>query len=101
MRAGIPQLIMPMHTDQPHNALQLRRLGVGQYVSPRRFRGPQLARSLEHLLNPHEVAPSCAEVAARFVGVPPFAKACRVLEEYGAQRGLPPGTKACDPLIQG
>ncbi len=88
LRAGIPQLIMPLHTDQPDNALRLKQLGVAQSLLPRRFTGPRVAGCLQQLLSSTDVSNSCAAAATRFVDVDPFAKACRVLETYAARRGL-------------
>ena len=88
MRAGIPQLIMPLSHDQPDNAARLKRLGVGDSISPARFRGPAVAAALERLLASADVARSCREVAARFAGVDPFAEACQIIERYAATRGI-------------
>jgi UDP:flavonoid glycosyltransferase YjiC (YdhE family) len=88
LRAGIPQLIMPLAHDQPDNAARLRRLGVGDLVKPAAFRGPRVAKALRRLLESAEVKTSCALVASRFRGVDPFAAACAAVEELGARRGL-------------
>jgi UDP:flavonoid glycosyltransferase YjiC (YdhE family) len=93
LRAGLPQLIMPLSHDQPDNALRLRNLGVGTSLHRSRFDGPRVAAQLEQLLNSPDVAESCDAVAARFAGIDPFAKACRALEEYAAQRSLPTGSR--------
>jgi UDP:flavonoid glycosyltransferase YjiC (YdhE family) len=88
LRAGIPQLIMPLAHDQPDNAARVKRLGVGDWLRPSAFRGPAVARMLQRLLAAAEVRRHCAEVAARFVGVQPFAEACAVVEYFAAQRGV-------------
>lgn len=80
LRAGIPQLIMPMSHDQPDNAARVRRLGAGEWLRPSAFRGPRVARVLERLLNSDQVRQSCAAVAARFTDVEPFSKACDLIE---------------------
>jgi len=59
LAAGIPQLLMPMAFDQPDNAMRLRRLGVGDWVVPRRFTASRVARSLEQLLADETVAGAC------------------------------------------
>ena len=68
LAAGVPQLVMPMSHDQPDNAERLRKLGVGDEVSVKKFRAPAVAAKLRGLIESDEVARRCAEVAARFVG---------------------------------
>jgi UDP:flavonoid glycosyltransferase YjiC (YdhE family) len=87
LRAGIPQLIMPMSHDQPDNAARVRRLGAGAWLQPSSFRGARVARTLQELLQSDEARRSCAAAAARFTGVEPFAKACDVIE------GAAPGAR--------
>jgi len=86
LRAGIPQLIMPMAYDQPDNAARLVRLGVGDWLAPAAFTGEAVAAKLAALLGSSQVAANCREVAGRFKGVEPFAEACQVLEEFGRRR---------------
>lgn len=88
LRAGIPQLLMPMAHDQPDNAARLARLGVGDWLPPAKFAGQAVADKLAKLLDSAEVAASCRAVAGRFEGVEPFAEACRVVEEFGRRRFL-------------
>ena len=86
LRAGVPQLLMPMSHDQPDNAARVARLGVGDWLPPATFRGPRVAAKLERLLASAEVKRCCADVAGRFAGVDPFAEACRVVEEIAEAR---------------
>jgi UDP:flavonoid glycosyltransferase YjiC (YdhE family) len=88
MRAGIPQLIMPLSHDQPDNAARLKRLGVADWLLPNRFSGANVAERLDRLLASPDVNRSCAGVAARFLGVDPFAEACQVIERYAASRHI-------------
>ena len=80
LRAGCPQLVMPMAFDQPDNALRLARLGVGRYLRPSRFTGPAAARELDALLGSEEVARACRAVASRFDGIDPVARTCDLIE---------------------
>lgn len=80
LRAGIPQLIMPMMVDQPDNGGHLRRLGVGDWLAPKSFDGPNVARRLERLLGSDETAARCREAADRFVGVDALGETCDLLE---------------------
>jgi UDP:flavonoid glycosyltransferase YjiC (YdhE family) len=80
MAAGIPQLIQPMSHDQPDNAERLKKLGVGEGISVKRFRGPEVARKLRMLIGDTNVAARCKEVAARFVGDRPLDTTCDLIE---------------------
>lgn len=86
LRAGIPQLIMPMMVDQPDNGEHLRRLGLGDWVDPKSFRGPAVTRALRHLLGSSEVAQQCSVVADRFQGRHPLEDTCDLLEQLGNTR---------------
>ena len=80
LRAGCPQLVMPMAFDQPDNAVRLQRLGVGSYLWPSRFSGMAVAWELETLLGSEDVARACSAVASRFVGIDPVAQTCDLIE---------------------
>lgn len=88
LRAGIPQLVMPMAHDQPDNAARLKRLGVGDWLKPSAFRGPAVAAKLERLLASPETRRCCKQWAARFDGVDPFREACDAIERFAGKRGL-------------
>ena len=83
LAAGIPQLTMPMGFDQPDNAMRLRRLGVGTWITPRRFTAPRLARALEKLLQDSEVGAACTEYRQRVRESDALAATCTLLEELG------------------
>jgi rhamnosyltransferase subunit B len=85
MAAGIPQLVQPMSHDQPDNAERLKRLGVGDWLSVRKFRGPAVAKKLRGLLESSEVAARCREVAARFVNAKPIEQTCDLIEGLSSQ----------------
>ena len=80
LRAGCPQLVMPMAFDQPDNAVRLERLGVGRYLRPSRFTGVAAARELEALLGSEEVARACRGIASRFEGIDPVTRTCELIE---------------------
>ncbi len=83
MAAGKPQLIMPMAYDQPDNAVRLMRLGVGDWLSRRAFRGPAVARRLQRLLDSDSVARSCKELALKLKRATPVQDTCDLIEELG------------------
>ncbi|TVS15338.1 MAG: glycosyltransferase [Planctomycetaceae bacterium] len=80
LRAGLCHLVMPMAHDQPDNADRLARLGVGDWIRPRHFRGSTVAAALDRLLRSQRVADRCQQIANRFTDVDPFAESCRVVE---------------------
>ena len=65
LACGVPQLIMPMSYDQPDNADRVKRLGVGDYIPPRKFTGRNAARTLNDLLASDSVASACRTTAAK------------------------------------
>ena len=81
MRAGLPQLIMPMSHDQPDNAARVKRLLCGDAVSVRGFTPRRVARKLDRLLSDPVLADACRKVATRFDGADGIGRACQLLEE--------------------
>lgn len=86
MAAGIPQLVMPMAFDQPDNAARLKRLGVGDWLKPRAFRGPAVAQKLQHLLDSPEVASRCQAHARNLDRVKALEETCELIEELVEER---------------
>lgn len=80
LAAGIPQVLMPIAYNHPDDAVRLKRLGVADYIKPKWFQGPRLARVLGRLLASLEVASRCRELAARFTDGDPVDQACDLLE---------------------
>lgn len=66
LRAGVPQLIMPMSHDQPDNAARVRKLGVGDWIARRFFWPGRVAKKLDRLIRDPSVARACDSIAARF-----------------------------------
>jgi UDP:flavonoid glycosyltransferase YjiC (YdhE family) len=63
LAAGVPQLVLPFAYDQFDNAAQVRRLGVGEWLPPRRRSAAHLAAALKRLECP-AVAEHC-KIAAQ------------------------------------
>ena len=80
MASGVPQLVQPMSHDQPDNAERLKNLGVGDWLSVRKFRGPAVATKLRELLESSDVAARCREVAAQFANAKPLEQTCDMIE---------------------
>ncbi|MGD2217074.1 MAG: glycosyltransferase [Gemmatimonadales bacterium] len=83
LAAGIPQLTMPMGFDQPDNTARLHRLGVGNWVLPRKFTAKRVARALRSLLDNRETAAACRKYAEAIHSVDAVARTCDFLEELG------------------
>lgn len=66
LRAGTPQLIMPMSHDQPDNAAHVKRLGCGDAISRRFFWSGRVAEKLKRLTTDPLVADACRHVRERF-----------------------------------
>jgi UDP:flavonoid glycosyltransferase YjiC (YdhE family) len=80
LAAGVPQLIMAMSHDQPDNAARLERLGVGLEIRPKHFRGPEVARQLQRLIDQPEVTLRCRSLAARMDAKAALQATCAELE---------------------
>ncbi len=87
LAAGVPQLVMPMAHDQPDNATRLIRLGVGEALPPKRFRGPAVARAIERLVTSPRVAQACRAIAERMQHENGLKAAADVIERLGADYG--------------
>ena len=87
LAAGVPQVIMPMGFDQCDNAARVARLGVGNALPPKRFRGPALADMMQGLLTDSVVASRCRGVADRLADADGLERACDQIEEAWDSRG--------------
>lgn len=66
LKAGIPQLVMPMAYDQHDNAHRLVRLGVAKSIERRDFTAQQVAVYLSDLLQSQTILERCQHYARRF-----------------------------------
>lgn len=80
LAAGIPQLIMPLAHDQPDNLARLKRMQVGDGLSPKKYRAAAVVEKLSRLIASAEVQASCAEAAQRFLGVDPYDETLEIVE---------------------
>ncbi len=87
LAAGIPQLVMPLAHDQFDNAARVKRLGVGNWLKPSRFRGPVVAAKLGALLGSEAVQAACRRTAERFSGKSGVAVAANAIEQFGGAKG--------------
>lgn len=90
LRAGVPQLVVPMAHDQFDNGARVRALGVGGVLAASRLRVGTLAKMLHDLLASTTVRARCDIVAARFSQDQGIDALCRVIESIGDRSsGLP------------
>jgi UDP:flavonoid glycosyltransferase YjiC (YdhE family) len=80
LRAGVPQLIVPMAYDQPDNAFRIERLGVGLSLSPAAYQTSEATTVLSRLLNEEDRKRRCLEVAAKFEGHDAIKESCDLIE---------------------
>ncbi|HEY4234195.1 MAG TPA: glycosyltransferase [Lacipirellulaceae bacterium] len=85
LAAGLPHLVRPMAFDQFDNSRRLVRLGVGEEISVRSFRGPAVAAALERLLNSPGIATRSRALAAKCNGPASLDAACDALEQLAQQ----------------
>lgn len=83
LAAGVPHVIMPMAHDQPDNAMRIRRLGVGDFLWPAKFRGPRLAAMLQRLIDSESVHEACRHYARLAAADDAIEATCNVIEECG------------------
>jgi rhamnosyltransferase subunit B len=79
LRAGTPQLIIPLSHDQFDNAERVKALGVGARLDATRVRADRLADVLDGLLAQPDLAERCRHVAARFDDGVFFEEACAAM----------------------
>lgn len=88
LRAGTPQLIMPMSHDQPDNAARCKKLGVADSISRSMFRPRAVAKKLRRLIDDASVRSNCQAVAAKFAGHDALETACLLIESLTAASPL-------------
>lgn len=81
LRAGIPQLVMPMAHDQLDNLSRVRELGTGDGLNPRQFKARKVAATLDRLLHDPAVKRRAEEVAGRFDPAGWMTRTCKLVEE--------------------
>jgi rhamnosyltransferase subunit B len=82
--AGVPQLVMPLGFDQPDNATRLKKLGVGDFIPPGRFRARAVAAVLGRLLSDPQVPAACRSWQNRIDSTNSRRQACDLIEEQFA-----------------
>ncbi|OON61211.1 hypothetical protein B0920_20070 [Massilia sp. KIM] len=80
LRAGTPQLVVPLAHDQFDNAARVEALGVGMSLHARRLNAARLTQALRELLGREAPARRASEVAARLAAPPDATALCLRLE---------------------
>ncbi|MCA1854813.1 glycosyltransferase [Massilia oculi] len=83
LRAGTPQLVVPLAHDQFDNAARVRALGVGTSLRATRLTPARLEQSLAALLDNAAVAQACSRLSA-LAGPADLEPLCRRLEALAA-----------------
>ncbi len=81
LRAGTPQLIMPMSHDQPDNAMRVKKLGCGDSIARRKFKPKAVAEKLDRLLRNPMTKGACKACAHRFDHADALGNAAKWMEE--------------------
>jgi len=80
MKAGIPQLVMPMAHDQFDNARRIEMLGLGYSMRQERYVKSAVAEKLSRLVNAASVRAQCREVAGKLRAANPLSDICDLIE---------------------
>jgi rhamnosyltransferase subunit B len=86
LKAGIPQLIMPLAYDQPGNAYHLVRLGVAKLINRKDFTAEKLAGDLRALLRSQVILERCRHYAMKFESTAALENTCDYIEALDGTR---------------
>lgn len=92
LRAGIPQLLQPMAHDQFDNGNRLQRLGVGLWLSVRRFKGRTVGAALSTLLDDGTYTQRARSIAGQFESASGLSRAVEEIERTFATHVSRPQT---------
>jgi len=84
LRAGVPQLVVPLAHDQFDNAARVAALGVGAGLPAARLDDARLERALRQLLADEGMAGRCLDVTRRFAPGQALEGLCARLEALAA-----------------
>lgn len=82
MAAGVPQLIMALAHDQFDNADRIKRLGIGDWLTPTWLTGRRVARMLGRLLSSDATRTACRTVAQRLARRDGIARTAAAVEAW-------------------
>jgi UDP:flavonoid glycosyltransferase YjiC (YdhE family) len=82
MRAGIPQVIVPVNFDQPYNAMCVQTMGVGDMLRIRQYEPDRLVKAMGALLDSASVAERCRYYSEKIKGHDGISDACQAIENF-------------------
>lgn len=80
LRAGVPQLVIPLAHDQFDNGVRVQSLGAGDVLITTRLRFNALFTKLQALLSSNEIAKRCQFMATLFIQNENIDKLCMAVE---------------------
>ena len=92
MRAGVPQLVMPLAYDQGDNAARVRRLGAGDVLYPKTFSGSAVAERLRAMLANDAMRGAARAVGARLQEDDALSRTCELIAEMPGKDVAPPAS---------
>ena len=84
LRAGTPQLVVPLAHDQFDNAARVVALGAGASLHASRVSAERVTRALQRVVGREEVAGRCREIRTRFAAPSGIGSLCASLEALAA-----------------
>jgi len=98
MAAGVPQLIMALAHDQYDNADRIKRLSIGDWLTPTWLSGSRVARMLGRLVSSDATRSACQSVAQRLAGRDGIARTAVAVEAWAERAvGRSPKTTGLEP----
>ena len=85
LRAGVPQMTVPLKSGQADICRRLARLGVSAHVHLKRYRADIIAPKLDELIRSKAVKRQCSRFAEMCRSEVALIKACEALESLGAE----------------
>jgi UDP:flavonoid glycosyltransferase YjiC (YdhE family) len=65
LAAGIPQLVMPIFSDQFDNADRLKHLGTGDFLYPEKFNADRVSAKIKSLVFSDSIRQRCQELSRK------------------------------------
>ncbi|HEX8786854.1 MAG TPA: nucleotide disphospho-sugar-binding domain-containing protein, partial [Telluria sp.] len=84
LRAGTPQLVVPLAHDQFDNAARVELLGAGASLRATRLNAERLTQALRRIAGNTAMAGRCHEIARHFTTEQPLPGLCARLEALAA-----------------
>ena len=80
LKAGIPQLIVPIGMDQPDNAYRLMKLGVAHEVPFKKYKSGVAVKKLEMLIDDKGLQKRCKQISGKLIDFDSTSEICRKIE---------------------